>query len=401
MRIRVFDYRANLGGGARFAVELCASLKELYPFLKFEIVSFGKALARYASLVEQYNLQIPVVAAPPTSICQRIIADSDSEGVRYAIGSLRGWGIEAPHEVVEDCDVAWFPWVHGHLLPQRAPEKVIASFHDVIPFQFPEIFSRIPTRVFVCEGRNVVDWMESGAPVILTSHATVDALQDVLGVKCKNPNIIRLSGDHRVLGPELSATVPFESKLKDPFLLYPANLTGHKNHEMLFRGVSLWGKKVPLLLTGEGTQALFKKFSWGRVRKLRSLALTLGFSLGDSLIPLGYVSTSNYERVLRSSWALIVPTLAEGGGSFPILEALRVGVPVLCSDIPVVREQIDFFGGDVIWFDPYSANDIGEKLDILFSDYERYRRRSEEQIPNLTRRSWLDVARDYARIIGI
>jgi glycosyltransferase involved in cell wall biosynthesis len=44
-----------------------------------------------------------------------------------------------------------------------------------------------------------------------------------------------------------------------------------------------------------------------------------------------------------------LPTRAEGFG-LPVVEAMRRGVPVACSDIPVLREV----GGDVpVYFDPH------------------------------------------------
>jgi len=48
---------------------------------------------------------------------------------------------------------------------------------------------------------------------------------------------------------------------------------------------------------------------------------------------------------------LAFPTLGEGFG-LPVLEAMRRGVPVACSDIPVLREV----GGDVArYFPPADA----------------------------------------------
>jgi glycosyltransferase involved in cell wall biosynthesis len=42
-------------------------------------------------------------------------------------------------------------------------------------------------------------------------------------------------------------------------------------------------------------------------------------------------------RLVKGARALLLPSFAEGFG-FPLIEALELGVPALCSDIPALRE---------------------------------------------------------------
>jgi glycosyltransferase involved in cell wall biosynthesis len=42
-------------------------------------------------------------------------------------------------------------------------------------------------------------------------------------------------------------------------------------------------------------------------------------------------------RLLRGARAMLLPSFAEGFG-FPVIEALQLGLPVLCSDIAALRE---------------------------------------------------------------
>ena len=42
-------------------------------------------------------------------------------------------------------------------------------------------------------------------------------------------------------------------------------------------------------------------------------------------------------RLLKGARALLLPSFAEGFG-FPVIEALALGVPAICSDIPALRE---------------------------------------------------------------
>jgi len=164
-------------------------------------------------------------------------------------------------------------------------------------------------------------------------------------------------------------------------------------------------------LTGGGTD-LGLRFNWAsgkwtdrigsmsncRESVLRRFAINKGLRIGRSIIPLGYVSDSVYYAILSRAWALVMPTLAEGFG-FPVYEALVNGVPVICSDIPVLREQVERTGGTVLWFDPHDPSDLTRKLCFLQKNYECHKSQAVRQIAELRRRSWNDVAEDYWRAL--
>jgi len=59
--------------------------------------------------------------------------------------------------------------------------------------------------------------------------------------------------------------------------------------------------------------------------------------------------------------AVILPSLYEGFG-LPIIEALRFGTPVACSDIPVFHEVA---GPHAVFFDPLSVDDIAYTLNVV------------------------------------
>lgn len=76
------------------------------------------------------------------------------------------------------------------------------------------------------------------------------------------------------------------------------------------------------------------------------------------------VSDEEYLGLLAECTALVTASLEEGFG-IPVVEALTMGTPVLCSDIPVFREVA---GDGALYFDPRSPEDVASKVLELEDD---------------------------------
>jgi glycosyltransferase involved in cell wall biosynthesis len=221
----------------------------------------------------------------------------------------------------------------------------------------------------------------------------VAALHEKFSVTRDRFGLIPLSGAH--VGATTAGPIPADwAWAEAPFLICPANISPHKNHEVLLKGVMQWGCRWPLVLTGPDTNFMNRRVRGQRQEALRALA-EQGFVDQVSLVGLGYVPDELYYSLLKRSRALVMPTLAEGGGSFPVYEALINAVPVLCSDIPVLREQMQRLNAEVLWFDPFRPEELAQQLDNLETNYAFYKQRACAQVSRLLRRSWQDVAEDY------
>jgi glycosyltransferase involved in cell wall biosynthesis len=65
-------------------------------------------------------------------------------------------------------------------------------------------------------------------------------------------------------------------------------------------------------------------------------------ALRGAVIEHNALPDADMVRLVKGARALLLPSFAEGFG-FPVIEALALGVPALCSDIPALRET----GGSV------------------------------------------------------
>jgi glycosyltransferase involved in cell wall biosynthesis/SAM-dependent methyltransferase len=142
---------------------------------------------------------------------------------------------------------------------------------------------------------------------------------------------------------------------EDGYLLYPANFWPHKNHRMLLTAFGMLAADRPdtrlrLVLTGADT---------GLRRELGEAVVRLG--LEGRVVFAGYVADAELAALLTGATALVFPSLFEGFG-MPLVEAMAVGTPIVCSDVTSLPEV----GGDAaLYFDPRRPDDIVAAINRL------------------------------------
>ena len=110
---------------------------------------------------------------------------------------------------------------------------------------------------------------------------------------------------------------------------------------------------MPIVLTG------LQNAHWQAVaREIRRLGVN------DLVHHLGFVDTNMLRSLYAAADALVFPSLYEGWG-LPVVEALDVGLPVLCSNISPLRE---ITGDAAARFDPTEPDSIAEVIHRLWKD---------------------------------
>jgi glycosyltransferase involved in cell wall biosynthesis len=117
-----------------------------------------------------------------------------------------------------------------------------------------------------------------------------------------------------------------------PYFLCVGTIEPRKNHLLLLhlwrRLVALQGNQTPrLLIVGHR--------GWENENVLDLLDRCT--ALRGHVVELGIVPDTKLTALLRGARALLMPSFAEGFG-LPVAEALVHGTPVLCSDLPALRE---------------------------------------------------------------
>lgn len=142
----------------------------------------------------------------------------------------------------------------------------------------------------------------------------------------------------------------------EAFLFFPAQTWPHKNHVRLVEALRLLraqGVDMPLVLTG------WRNAHWPAIE---TAARDAGVS--DLVYPLGFVPAATVQWLYRHARIMVFPSLYEGWG-LPVVEALRAGVAVACSDIAPVNALVADAGR---LFDPTRPHEIAATLRQLWTD---------------------------------
>ena len=216
--------------------------------------------------------------------------------------------------------------------------------------------------------------------VVATDHVKKDLIKH-LGIRRSKIVTIPLTLNS-LDTPQAPKLVPPE--LLDPiYLIYPAAYYSHKNHQILIEAMPMVLKKFPNLVlhfTGDAV-------NWGE--KIKSLIQVYG--LAEKIIEHGWLSRPEFEKLMFNARLLVVPSKYESA-SFPIDEAMAIGLPVACSDIAPLRSQL---GESGIYFNPDNAFDVADKIiKALNMPIKTYRRDTEYRHS----KTWGDIVEQYYKI---
>jgi glycosyltransferase involved in cell wall biosynthesis len=139
------------------------------------------------------------------------------------------------------------------------------------------------------------------------------------------------------------------------FFYLPNQFWVHKNHRLVIEALKVLndkGKKVFVVTSGNSNDPRCKRLFTDLSNLVQTLGLTGQFRF------LGLVPRAHVIALMRACDAMINPSLFEGW-STTVEESRALGVPIILSDLPVLREQM----GDLAsYFDPFSITDLAEKL---------------------------------------
>lgn len=238
-----------------------------------------------------------------------------------------------------DNAIFWSPCQRGSA---RANRQII-TVHDCINIEF--VYSVGWRRSALRAATNRI--LSAARYVVAISQATCDAIQRNYNVDKSKIVLIRSPMDVAVFPESSPAT-----DINGPFVLMVANRLPHKNILFACQAFALSAmarEQVPLCIVGDLDDAARAFCGTSRIK----------------LLEYSNLDDSRLFALYRDCSLFLSTSLAEGH-NLPVAEALGIGAPVACSDIPVHRE---FFGGFANFFDPTDIQSATRCLDSLWTRY--------------------------------
>lgn len=208
-----------------------------------------------------------------------------------------------------------------------AGARFVPLIHDLIPITHPE-YSK-PRQIRAHRRRMQVTAAMADA-VLVNSAATGAALTSYLLAQNLKPPRIMAAPLGFDLPPAEMAQPPPSSET--PYFVALGTVEPRKNHHML---LALWRDLAETIGPGAPRLVILGRRGWDNEIVFRMLDRCGGY--GGLVEERGGVDDGTIAIMLRGARALLFPSFAEGYG-LPLVEALALGVPAICSDIPALVE---------------------------------------------------------------
>jgi glycosyltransferase involved in cell wall biosynthesis len=273
-----------------------------------------------------------------------------------ATGETRAW----PEVPISDgfyeslgCDVLHLPWQHFRLCAM----PTVYNPHDLQHRHFPQFFS---TAALAYRETVYPAGCHFAQTVVVGSRWAKD---DVVRQYRIDPEKIQIipEGPPTQLDAAFAETAAREVGRKyglpEGFILYPAMAWPHKNHLRLLEALAhlrdTRGLVVPLVCTGG------RHDFWSRIeRRIQDLQLSSQVKF------LGFVTEEELRGLQRLARCLVIPSLFEAS-SLPIFDAWLEGLPVACSRVAALPDQVK---DAAVLFDPLRVESIAEGIAAVVTD---------------------------------
>ena len=275
---------------------------------------------------------------------------------------------------------------------------VVSIIHDLQYHYYPQFFSDEDRR---CRERNFRETSRLANKLICVSEYVRKTVLENSNFDPDRAITILHQLPHRLKKQPLQDVDSILQRLGimgNEFLLYPANFWAHKNHRMLLTAFAIYRARHPesnLRLVCTGALENEKK-------ALQEAVCRMGQK--DWIILSGFLTEEEFAAIFASCLALVFPSLYEGFG-LPVLEAMALEKPVICSNVTSLPEVA---GDAALYVDPSKPWEIVNAIERIATDKNLRKRLidqgrhrlAESGGPEKMAREYLDVFLDVMRKPG-
>lgn len=250
--------------------------------------------------------------------------------------------------------------------PVLAPCRTVTTIHDVNYKREPDAHTGLMARGMAVL---VPAAARKSRRIVVSAKSAGADLEHYLGVDPEKIDVVPL-------GPGLdAASVPTpEAQLRErlelgdgPLVLCVSPRRKHKNLERLIDAMR--GVHATLVLPGYSSSFDDELLEHAR---------------GARVVVTGWIDDSDLEGLYSAAELLAFPSLAEGFG-LPVLEAMRRGLPVVCSNTTSLPELV---GDAALTFNPESTAEIAAAIERLLADKKLRRQLAAKGLERAKLFSW-------------
>lgn len=279
------------------------------------------------------------------------------------------------------CDVFHAP---AYVLPLRYRGASVITVHDLAIYKHPEWFpsgQRFSKEVLVPTS------LSKARRIIAVSQATKNMIIETFGTTPTRIDVVYegVAAPSRILASRARA-VAEQFQLAPRFFLFIGTLEPRKNLEFLVRAFGdLLEQTYPRFRDVQLVIAGAK--GWNFEPIFRAISHS---PQSSNIRVLGYVSEEEKNVLLQQALAFVFPSLWEGFG-LPVLEAMRVGTPIITSRVSSLPEV----GGDAcLYIHPRRKKTLESGMQMLLTRPAKRKQLSERGVARAKAFTWQRCAKE-------
>jgi alpha-1,3-rhamnosyl/mannosyltransferase len=269
----------------------------------------------------------------------------------------------------------------GGTAPVGAQRPYVVTVHDLQYKTFPHYFSAVKRRYL---DAMIPRSVRGAAGVAVPSHYVGGTVIDEYGVSPDRVHVVPHGFEPALLQVK---TDEFELRQRlglgdGPVLFYPAMTAPHKNHRFLLRLMEEHWRDPDLRLVLTGSRGAAES--------------DVAACTDPRVVRVGRVDPADRNGLLALSTAMVFPSQYEGFGA-PLIEAMALGAPVVCSDATCIPDVV----GDGALVRPLTMDAWATALDDVAAQRDDLVARGRARAASFTSRASGDaLAEVYAAVLG-
>jgi glycosyltransferase involved in cell wall biosynthesis len=273
-----------------------------------------------------------------------------------------------------------------YIAPIWLPKKIklVLTIHDISFNFFPQFIKK--SDLFFLKTL-IPRSFKMAAKIIAVSEFTKNEIEKNYRIPAKKiaaiHNGVNFDFFNQYVAPEKLKEIGKKYNLPDKFILYIGTLQPRKNIPILIKAMR--HLDIKLVLAGNKKAHNFDPRIDKTIKK---------YNLQEKIVFPGWIDEEDKPALFKLARCFVFPSLYEGFG-IPIIEAMSAGAPVVCSDIPALRE---ISRDAALLCNPKNNQELSKNILKILTDQQLKERLIQSGIETAQKFTWQKTAKNMLEI---